>query len=111
VHRLASTSLAAAATAAFVLLAIDAGTPWWAASLLWLAPDLTLLGGLDRGRLSPRAVPAYNAVHSLWAPAIAAAAAALGLLPWVIAAAWLSHITVDRALGFGLRTRDGFQRA
>src|SRR3712207_7298393 len=113
-HRLAYTALAAAATTGFVLLALDAGMPWWAASLLWLAPDVALLPagrtGLSGGRLHPRAVPLYNALHTLWGPAVAAAAAAIGLVSPVIALAWLSHITFDRAVGFGLRTRDGFQR-
>lgn len=28
----------------------------------------------------------------------------------LLALAWASHISIDRPLGYGLRTRDGFQR-
>jgi hypothetical protein len=68
-----------------------------------LAPDLALvLGastGLARGQLHPRAVTAYNLLHRFWGPA------ALGTLAWAL------HVALDRAVGYGLRTRDGFQRA
>ncbi len=105
---------AVAATAGFAIAAAAAGVAWWAAGLLWLAPDLALLGGLGRGlepgRLHPRNVPLYNALHRLHGPALLAAAAAIGIVPVVLPLAWASHVTVDRALGFGLRTRDGFQR-
>ncbi len=105
----------AAATAAFVAAAAEAGTPWWAAALLWLAPDVALLAGMSRefadGRLAPRAVPLYNALHHLLGPALLGAAAVVGIVSPVLALAWLSHVTVDRALGFGLRTKEGLQRA
>lgn len=43
-----------------------------AALLLFLAPDLTLFAGASRargsGRLAPRAVPLYNAVHRAVVP-------------------------------------------
>ena len=65
----------------FVVAAAEAGTPWWAVPLIWLAPDVALLGGLTDGRLDPRAVPVYNAVHSLAGPAILGAAAASASSP------------------------------
>ena len=46
--------------------------------------------------------------------AILLAAAAIGSLgsAWVIGGlAWALHVALDRALGYGLRTHDGFQRA
>jgi hypothetical protein len=83
-----------------------------------LAPDLALaLGtatGLARGQLHPRAVTAYNLLHRFWGPAALGMLTVAGVLPasFVIGAlAWALHVALDRAVGYGLRTRDGFQRA
>jgi hypothetical protein len=83
-----------------------------------IAPDLALLlgggAGLAKGQLHPRAVPVYNAVHRAWGPALLVAAAATGLLgaaALVAGLAWGVHVTMDRAVGYGLRTPEGFQRA
>lgn len=86
--------------------------------LLGLAgPDIAPLFGMGRGlapgRLHPRAVPLYNALHHPAGPVALAVVVATGVLatPWLIAAgAWAAHIAIDRALGYGLRTREGFQR-
>jgi hypothetical protein len=97
--------IAAAVGAALV------ASPWVLA--LWLVPDIALLGGMsDGGRLAPRAVPFYNAVHSLGGPAAAiAAGVALGNgLVLALGLIWLSHCVLDRGMGFGLRTPDGWQR-
>jgi hypothetical protein len=86
---------------------------WLPAVVGMLAPDVALAGGMDRGRLNPRAVPFYNALHAYWAPVVLMAVAATGViaLGWfVLGLAWTTHIAVDRALGYGLRDRDGFQR-
>jgi hypothetical protein len=100
----------AAATVGAVML----GSPWLLAA--WIGPDLAILAGgvgaLDgQGRMSPAAVRGYNASHSLLGPA---ALGLLGLLlvPGVLAVAalWLSHIGIDRSLGYGLRAADGSQR-
>lgn len=89
--------------------------PW--ALALWLVPDVALLAGLSRdsnaaGRLAPRAVPLYNAVHALPGPLVAVAAGALAS-PALLAVGlvWLSHVLVDRAAGYGLRAPDGSVRA
>ncbi|MEU3529201.1 DUF4260 family protein [Streptomyces sp. NPDC038707] len=96
----------------------------WPATVLALAflvlPDLTFLVALDeaprmaRGQLPPRAVPYYNAMHRASVPlALAVACAALPLhWPPVFAAlsGWLAHISYDRVFGYGLRTKEGFQR-
>ena len=82
-----------------------------------LGPDLALLlgagAGLAPGQLHPRAVPAYNAVHRIWGPlALSAAAVLAGLgAGWLVAGlAWGVHVTLDRTVGYGLRTPEGFQR-
>jgi len=61
-----------------------------------------------------RAAPLYNALHRFGGPAILGGLAVAGLLPavWLSAAlGWGLHIAVDRAVGYGLRGEDGFQRA
>jgi len=90
-------------------------SPW--APALWLVPDVALLAGLSKdmardGRLAPRAVPLYNALHALPGPLALIAAGAV-TTPAVLGLGliWLSHVAGDRALGYGLRDRDGFQRA
>jgi Domain of unknown function (DUF4260) len=89
---------------------------------LMVAPDLTMLLGaghkgadkpLVRGQLAPTAVPFYNAAHRLWGPLVLLAAGILwpGSAVLVTAGlAWLAHVAIDRGVGFGLRTREGFQR-
>lgn len=115
-YTVAAVALLAAAIAAFV--AVDAG--WWVFPVFLIGPDLAFLAGighsdrLERGQMPSRAVPAYNALHRIWAPLAVGLVAAAGLLPPVLlvgALVWGFHISFDRALGYGLRTRDGFQRA
>ena len=89
--------------------------PWWQAVAFGLAPDLPLLAGmapgLDQGRLHPRAVPFYNALHRFTGPVLVGVAfLLLGISP-LGPLAWALHIAWDRMLGYGLRTRDGFQRS
>ena len=71
-----------------------------------------MLLGLARGQLDPRAVTFYNAVPRYWAPDVLVAVTLELLAPeWLAAGlAWIAHISFDRSLGFGLRTREGFQR-
>jgi hypothetical protein len=86
-------------------------SPWLLAA--WLAPDLALpVGGLppfdSEGRLKPAAVRAYNATHVLAGPLVLAIIGAL-TTPFVLALAalWLCHIGIDRALGYPPRNPDG----
>ena len=111
VARVALGTLAAGllASAIAVVVATDAGWPWVAATVM--APDVALLLGWTRGlapgQLHPRAVPLYNALHRFIGPIL------LAFVPGFLlgALAWALHIAVDRTVGYGLRTRDGFQRA
>jgi hypothetical protein len=93
------------------------GTGYWQLAAFGLGPDLALFYGaaanLEKGRLHPRAVPLYNLLHRFWLPLALAVLAAFGLLPlgyFIGALTWAFHISLDRAVGYGLRTRDGFQR-
>jgi hypothetical protein len=94
-----------------IALALDAGA--WQLWALLVAPDAALfLGigrGLEKGRLHPRAVRLYNALHRPAGPvALALASIWLGQ-EWLAGAlAWLAHIAIDRAVGYGLRDADGY---
>jgi hypothetical protein len=118
IRRAAYAVLTAALLVAIVAAIAAWGTGYWQLAAFLIGPDLALLlgmgRGLEKGQLHPRAVPIYNALHRFWGPAALAALTVLAGLPrgfLVGAAAWAFHIALDRTLGYGLRTRDGFQRS
>ncbi|MBR0681496.1 DUF4260 domain-containing protein [Roseomonas eburnea] len=95
-------ALMAAAAGAYAVL--DGN--WWAFALLFLAPDLTMLGYLGGPRLG---AALYNAGHSTIGPlALAAAGSAWWPAALPVAMIWLAHIGFDRALGYGLKSPAGF---
>ncbi len=110
-------ALGFAAAALAIWIVVTRHATWWPLVGFAIAPDITLLGGaapgLQRGQLHPRAVPFYNAVHRFWAPVVMIVAAlVLQADAWVAAGlAWCAHIALDRSLGFGLRSAEGFQRS
>jgi hypothetical protein len=111
-------ALAAALLAFAVFELVEHGTGWWQFLAFGAGPDLALFAGiapgLEKGRLHPRAVPLYNALHRFWGPLALAALAAFGVVSlgfFVGAIAWALHIALDRTIGYGLRTPDGFQRS
>lgn len=113
--RLAYTALSVVLVAALAFEVAATDTPWWLVVVFLLGPDIALLAGigsgLEKGQLHPRAVPLYNALHRYWGPAGLALASIALPDGWLAAAlAWAVHISVDRAVGYGLRTPDGFQR-
>lgn len=78
------------------------GESWWLFAALILLPDVTIVAYV----LGPRyGAIAYNAAHNHVAPALlGATAVAFGsVFWWAIAAIWLAHIGIDRALGYGLK--------
>ena len=84
------------------------GGSWLWFALLFLLPDLFMLGYLKGSRLG---AVVYNAAHTYLAPCLL-----VGLwlvVPEVeilrIAAIWSAHIGLDRMLGFGLKYRTGFK--
>ncbi len=111
-------ALAAAALLAAIVVAYAHGSPgWWQLAAFGLGPDaaflLSLDGGVERGQMSPRAVPLYNLLHRPAMPALLALLALTGVVPSnliVGALVWAFHIALDRAVGYGLRTADGRQR-
>jgi hypothetical protein len=117
-RRLTYATLAVLLLAAIVFELAKQGTGYWQFAAFCLGPDLALFYGigakLEKGQLHPRAVWLYNLLHRFWLPLVLLAAASFGLAPlgYVVGAlAWALHISVDRAVGYGLRTRDGFQRS
>jgi Domain of unknown function (DUF4260) len=114
--RFAYATFAALLLAAIAVEAITHSS-YWQIAAFGIGPDLALLcgGGRDlaHGQLHPRAVGAYNLVHRFWGPLALGAVAVLGIIPigfLVGALTWTFHVALDRAVGYGLRTRDGFQR-
>lgn len=102
------------AFAAAVLEATTHGGATIATAVLFLtAPDLSMLVGAStpkpKGYLAPQAVPVYNAVHRLAGPI--ALLAVFSVVPssagFAAGLAWLAHIAIDRAAGYGPRRSDG----
>jgi hypothetical protein len=113
--RIAYAVLSAVLLIALALEVATADVPWWLVVVFLLGPDIALFlgigSGLEKGQLHPRAVPLYNALHRYWGPAILALASIVLPSGFLAAAlAWALHVSVDRTVGYGLRTREGFQR-
>jgi hypothetical protein len=102
------------ASLAWLLIGPEGGG--WHALVFGLMPDIALFAGiaphLAKGQIHPRAVPLYNGLHHVAGPLLLGIAALLWLgTPWLAAAvAWGVHIALDRAVGYGPRTREGFIR-
>jgi Domain of unknown function (DUF4260) len=75
---------------------------WWLFAVLFLAPDLFMLGYLINVKWG---AAMYNLVHTVTLPVAVVAASFLftrpGWTPYVLI--WLAHIGIDRALGYGLK--------
>ena len=101
--RLEGLVVMAAAAAAFQML----GGGWGMFALLFLVPDLSMLGYLFGPRVG---AVCYNVGHSHLGPALlcgAGLAQGDSLLPQ-LAAIWVAHIGFDRMLGYGLKYSSGF---
>lgn len=83
----------------------ELGLSWGQFVLLFLLPDLSILGYTVNRRVG---AAAYNAVHTYLWPAglflfgfLAARGPVMG-----VALIWLAHVGVDRVLGLGLKYAD-----
>jgi len=86
---------------------LDSGLAWWAAVLWFFAPDLSFLGYLLGPKLGG---VIYNLVH-IYAFGLIALAIGIALAMPIVAglgALWLAHCGFDRALGYGLKSRESF---
>ena len=88
----------------------------WIVWVALIAPDVPGLAGAGRDlspkQMHPRAVRYYNLTHRLTGGALVGIAALATASPTLtaICLAWLAHVLIDRALGYTLRTSDGFLR-
>ena len=75
---------------------------WLMFAILFLVPDLAILGYLRNARFG---ATIYNVAHTYLSPAILAGLGLWVAIPVVyhIALVWIAHIGLDRALGFGLK--------
>ena len=83
------------------------GAGWGVFALLLFAPDLSMLGYLAGPRVG---AALYNAAHSYVGAVALMALGVFAAMPWAVAGSliWLTHIGLDRALGYGLKYADGF---
>lgn len=84
------------------------GVSWRVFAALILAPDLSAVGYLAGTRVGAWC---YNVVHSYALPALLLGAGWLADAPLAVAlgAIWVSHIAIDRAIGYGLKHRSAFK--
>lgn len=78
------------------------GRSWWTFLVLFLAPDLMMLGYLAGPRIG---AAVYNLAHTYAIPlflAVAADRLRSGPLA-AVSVVWIAHIGFDRLLGFGLK--------
>jgi hypothetical protein len=97
-----------AVAVAALALYFHAGFPWWLLVALVLVPDLSMIGYLAGSAVG---AVAYDTAHTYSLPV---ALAAVGLIVGAESAVqlgliWLTHIGVDRALGYGLKYPTGFK--
>jgi hypothetical protein len=98
----------AAVAVAAIALYFHADYPWWLLLALILAPDLSMVGYLAGTTIGS---VAYNAAHTYVLPI---ALVAVGLIVAAETAIqlgliWLTHIGVDRAIGYGLKYPTDFK--
>lgn len=89
------------------LWAMGAPLPIWAMVLLFFAPDLSFAGYA----LGPRVgAIGYNLTHLYATGALIALVGWLGGAPVVtsLGLLWIAHAGFDRALGYGLKSAQGF---
>ncbi|WP_052951758.1 DUF4260 domain-containing protein [Devosia soli] len=81
---------------------------WLVFALLFLSPDLFMLGYLRSIRTG---AALYNLGHSYAAPALLALGGLFaGEIFYGLAAIWVAHIGFDRMLGYGLKLDGGFDQ-
>ena len=81
---------------------------WGQFLLLFMVPDVSILGYLVNGRVG---AIAYNAIHSSVAPLLLAVYFFGSHQPALLSLAliWIAHLGFDRMLGFGLKYDHGFR--
>jgi hypothetical protein len=90
-----------------LLYGLNNGGGWLLFALLFLVPDLSMLGylvGRQMGAVS------YNLFHTYALPGLLAGFGLVAGEPLVVSVAlvWLAHIGFDRMVGYGLKYPTGF---
>jgi uncharacterized membrane protein YdbT with pleckstrin-like domain len=98
----------AVAALAAVTLYFYADFPWWLLVVLALAPDISLVGFAAGQRVG---TAIYNAAHTYVVPVALGAIGVVAEMDLAIQVAlvWLTHIGVDRTIGYGLKYPSGFK--
>ena len=83
---------------------------WLLFAVLFLAPDLALLGYVFKGH-TRFAAALYNGAHTYVVPALLALVGWRASIPYAIqiAVVWTAHIAFDRLLGYGLKYPEAFK--
>lgn len=109
IQRIESGAIALLVIAAFLML----GYAWWWLIALFFVFDVSAIAYLGGPKCDARL---YNVGHSYLLPTLMAGAClalAANDLPHeflaVVSGAWMFHIAVDRALGFGLKLPEAFE--
>jgi uncharacterized protein DUF4260 len=94
--------------AAALVIYFWADHPWWLILVLALAPDLAMAAYAAGPRMG---AAAYDVVHTYALPVGLGAIGVVADRDAAVAVAliWLTHIGVDRAIGYGLKYPSGFK--
>jgi hypothetical protein len=97
-----------AVLAAALALYFESGFGWLLLIVLFLAPDLSMLGYLGGPALGALA---YDVVHTYALPIALGVVGVLGDYDTALQLSliWLAHIGIDRLLGYGLKYPTGFR--
>jgi hypothetical protein len=92
--------------ALFLFSGLDYGWGWYA--LLFLTPDLSMIGYLANPRVGAWT---YNLIHHKALGVVLYVLGALLSVPWMMFAGTilLGHSSLDRVFGYGLKYPDSFQ--
>ncbi|MBC6906512.1 DUF4260 family protein [Saccharophagus sp. K07] len=84
------------------------GSGWTLFAILFLLPDLSLLAYFSGPRIG---AAAYNAAHSYIGALLLVTWGFLlgGSLALALGIIWVAHIGFDRAMGYGLKSPEGFR--
>lgn len=101
--RLEGLALALGAVAVYA----TTGGAWWLFALLLFLPDVSMIGYLRGPRLG---AACYNFAHTTTLPILLAVSGHLAGQPVavLVGLVWLTHVGVDRMLGYGLKSGSGF---
>lgn len=81
--------------------------PWWAAILIFFAPDLTFAAYLAGPKVGS---VVYNSLHNYGCGAVLVCIGAVFVIPALTAIGllWVAHCGFDRMMGYGLKRSDAF---